>query len=306
MNNKELNNLFTGIVALFWLMVFLTITISITIIIGSPLIGAIIGAVIVAVLLSKYWASWTINPDNQEIWYTKDSLTGITRFFRQGLNFKFPTEGRVSNDFNGGLIKLHRTITEEDAKDSIYTCLPDNGVVRFDWVFSWWPNAIDKDGDVIRRNCLSFIKTDESTKQRDLRAKLEAYLTLVSTQASSAEIRKGVDEITEHVANNVFLPEGHLCDVEEIHGVMVGTPRFIGVLDTEDVQKLRTKVMQADLLQTIAKKLGKDPDPKHPGQFIVDEDVLVTAGIVEKKINEIRLPDGVKNLIINGNSGGRP
>ncbi len=300
MNNKELNNLFTVVAAIFWLMVFLTIAISITIIIGSPLTGVIIGAIVVAIAISKNWESWTINPDNQEIWYTKDSITGTTRFFRQGLNFKFPTEKRVSNDFNGGAIKLHRTITEEDAKDSIYTCLPDNGVVRFDWLFSWWPNVIDKNGEIIRGNCLSFIKTDESTKQRDLRGKLEAYLTLVSTQASSSEIRAGVDVITDNVANKVFLPEGNLCDVEEVHGVMVGTPKFIGVLDTEDVQKLRTKVMQADLLQTIAKKLGKPADPKHAGQLVVDEDVMVAAGIIPKSIVEFRLPPGVKTFVVPG------
>ena len=300
MDNKELNNLFTAVAAMFWLVVFLTIAISITIIIGSPLTGAIIGAIVVAIAISKNWESWTINPDNQEIWYTKDSITGTTRFFRQGLNFKFPTEKRVSNDFNGGVIKLHRTITEEDAADSIYTCLPDNGVVRFDWLFSWWPNVVDKNGNVIRKNCQSFIKTDESTKQRDLRGKLEAYLTLLSTQASTAEIRAGVNVITDHVANNVFLPEGHLCDVEEIHGVMVGTPRFIGVLDTAEVQKLRTKVMQASLFQKIAEEMGKPMDPKNAGKRIVDEEVLVAAGVITKSIQEIKLPPGVKTLVIPG------
>ena len=300
MSNKEMNTLFTGLIVLFWLSIFLTVTVSISIIFGSIIFGLILGIAAVATPLIKFWSAWSINPANQEILYTKEALTGTIRFYRQGLNLRSPTEKQVTGDLNSGKIMINKTITEEDDKDSIYTCLPDNAVVRFDWLFSWWPDVIDKNGEIKRDNCLLFIKTSDDIKKKDLRGKLESYLTLVSTVASSEDVRKGIDEITYNVAHLVFLPEGIPCDVERNHGVMVGTPRFLGVLDTPDVQKLRGNVQRAALLKKVAEELGRKPVD---GKYVIDEEVMVAAGLVPKTVLDIRTQPGVKTIVIPGLPG---
>jgi len=272
---------------------------------GSGLLsGLILGLIVAAIVAKCIWKSWTIDPDANEVWYTKDDNTGKIRFFVTGVNFKWPWEKRVTKDSHKGVILLNRMLVEEDKANELYTCLMDNAILLFDWQFNFWPNVIKKDGTLDEDNCLAFIKTDMAAKTFDLRGVVKQYLTNLTTVANSTMIRLNTVLISEQIAN-VFLPAGQICDVEGNHGVMVGTPLFMGAMDRPQIQDVRGNVQASLLLQEIAKNMGKPFTLQPDGSrlYTVDDMVLVAAKVIPWKVVDIRTAPGVKSIMLPGATG---
>ncbi len=254
--------------------------------------GLFLAAAFTGIILKKSWESWTINPDNLQIWYTKDSITGATRFFGQGLNLKFPWEKRVTGDAHSGIITLNRTITEEDmgaeSKENQFVT-PDGATVSFDWQLDWWPNVVDTAGNIIPKNCLAYIKTDIPTKKLGIRGRMERFLTALARENSSDLLRDKTREISAFVESGVFLPVNQACEEEINYGVVVGTPQFKGVFDSEQIKKARGFVKEAELAGDVARNLGKPSG---------HDDVLIFMGKKTGSVVKIDAPAGMRSVVM--------
>jgi hypothetical protein len=265
----------------------------------------IFGVLLLAGIIWSTWKHWTINPDNLEIWYTKDDLLGFTRFYKQGLNLKFPWETRVTNDSHKGVIALHRTLSEE-ASGQKYTA-KDNAVILFGWKFEWWPHALCTDGSINVEGCERYIKTDNATKSDGLRSRLDRLLTTLAINNTSETLRFYPEFFTSEIAY-AFGPNGEQCEEERNYGILVNAPIFTGVNDTQQVEDARTT---AKTLQVIAQGMGmpavsNDPtqanyDPQLPTVYKVDDSVLVAAKLAGR--NELKVTGEnahkVQGLIVN-------
>lgn len=305
--NSFLGTIYTIVCFLFWSMVFgvvalaTTLALSFLLPIGASfIVGLIAGSIVTFMMFKKHYDAWIISPESQQVWYTVCQITGTTRFYTQGLNFKLPFETRVVHDIHEGVIHLNRVLSEEDDEDVVYTCIPDNGVIGFDWIFTFWANVIDQtSGKLIYENCMAFIKTDMKTKQTELRALLESYLTYVTTKVSSEDLRRQLDDLSTVVEEQIFLPSHDLCETEVAHGVMVGEPKLKGILDSPEIKAIRATVQRSFLLQDVARNLGK-PFNNDPAvmMYEVDEEVLVAANIIKKEIKEIRTTPGTRQVVV--------
>jgi len=295
--------MYSLIFSTFWLVVFSCITaLTARITAASPIpasgcivIAILVGAVVTALLINASWKVWTINPPILTIWYTKNSITGSMRFFKQGLSFKLPWEGRVTDDPNSGVIALHRSVTEEDKEEEVYTAF-DESVLRFDWKFEWWPNVLDDKKNIRQEACENFIKTTMAIKQTGLRSRLIKYLTHLAKAMTSDSMRDKTEEITVYISD-VFGTFGVDSSEELIYGVQVNCPQFMGVLDDAQVVKSRGNVKRAELTGKAAIKMGKVTAAGVP---VVDDDVLATMEIITKNVQHIKVdaPAGMNTIIV--------